>query len=78
MDPAMMQQAPPAEAPPISPEAMDQMIGLLEEMGQQIQTLQQEGQQFRQQAEQAINDLNEQVMELDQRLAQAATPAPIA
>jgi uncharacterized protein YoxC len=53
---------------------MDQMIGLLEEMGQQLQALQQEGAQFRQQAEQAINDLNEQVMELDQRLAQAAAP----
>ncbi len=77
MDPAAA-GAPPAEAPPITPEAMDQMIGLLEEMGQQMQGLQQESAQFRQQVEQALNDLNDQVMELDQRLAQAsAAPAPV-
>lgn len=78
MDPAMMGGAPPADpnaaAPAVTPEAMDQLIGLLEEMGQQLQGLQQQSEQFRQQVEQALNDINEQVMELDQRLAQAAAP----
>ena len=76
----MMGGAPPvdpnAAVPPISPEAMDQMIGLLEEMGQQLQGLQQESAQFRQQVEQALNDLNEQVMEMDQRQAQAVAVPP--
>lgn len=69
--------APPAEpaaAPPLSPEAVDQILGLLEEMGQQLQGLQQESQQFRQQVEQALNELGDQLIELDQRAA--ATSAP--
>lgn len=75
MDPAMM-GAPPAAAPPLTPEAVDQILGLLEEMGQQMQGLQQESQQFRQQVEQALNELNDQMLELDQRAAQSATVPP--
>jgi uncharacterized protein YoxC len=78
MDPAMMAAPPadPAAASPLTPEAVDQILGLLEEMGQQLQGFQQESQQFRQQVEQALNELNDQVMELDQRAAQAFTTAP--
>ncbi len=86
MDPSMMQQgAPPSDpnaAPPespISPEMMDQVLGMLEEIGQKMQALSDDSGKFRQQVEQAINDLGEQVTELDQRFAQmASVTAPAA
>jgi methyl-accepting chemotaxis protein len=69
MDPSMQQVG-----APVTPEAMDQIIGLLEEMGQQIAALQQASQTQATQFEKVIGELSDHMEDLDQRLAQASTP----
>jgi len=72
MDPAAMQQgaAPQPPASVVTPEMLDEIVGAIEDIGQQVQGEQQTNAQFRKQVEQALNELVDQVSELDQRLAQ--------
>ena len=73
MDPSAGQPAPQGGSP-VTPEAMDQIIGLLEEMGQQIAALQKSSQTQAAQFEKAVGELTDHVEDLDQRLAKALTP----
>lgn len=91
MDPSMMQGAPPADPAAgqagMPPELMDQVVGLLEEMGGKLSAVEQTQAQMQQAVETALNDLTEQVTDIDKRLAELAatssaqpvgSPAPAA
>lgn len=75
MDPAMMQQggmpADPAAqaAPPIDPALIDQIVGLLEEMGQKIQQQGAMLEELKAAATGEMQDLGDQVAMLEKRLA---------
>jgi hypothetical protein len=70
MDPAAM--GAPAEAPAITPEIVDQILGLLEEMGQGMEGLKQQVTALQQGTEVAIQEMGDQIMELDKAVAGAA------
>lgn len=73
MDPAAMGGAPPA--PPIDPALIDQIIGLLEEMGQKVQQQGQAMEQLQQAITGELQDLGESVAGIEQRLAEADAAA---
>jgi len=98
MDPAMMQQGgppvdpntgqpmadPAAAAPPIDPALIDQIVGLLEEMGQKVQQQGEQLAQFQQSVTGELQDLGDQLSGLEkqnimsQSAAAAAKPADAA
>ena len=85
MDPAAMGGAPPADpnAGAITPETIDQILGLLEEMGQKMEGDAQANKAFQDQIGQAIQDMGAQLDDLDKRVAEmaaqaAAAPDPLA
>jgi len=85
MDPAAMGGAPAAPpAPPIDPALIDQIVGLLEEMGQKVQQQGEQFAQFQQVVTGEMQDLGEQVSGIEKQLimsqstAAAAKPADAA
>lgn len=85
MDPAMMQGGGAPQQPAVTPEVIEQIVGLLEEMGQRLEALTAENQQLKASLEQSVGDLSDQVIELDKAMSAlaakgdaqaAAAPAP--
>ena len=74
MDPAAAGGAPP-EAPAITPEIVDQILGLLEEMGQGMEAMKQQLTQLQQGTESALQEMGDQLMELDKAVASNAGAA---
>lgn len=83
MDPAMMQgggQPPAPEATPqIDPALIDQIVGLLEEMGQKMQQQTELFEEFKTAVSGELQDIGEQTAELEKRLAEneSGTKTPV-